>query len=74
MDFQLPSQRLYGFGERTREFSLGEGTWTMWAHGKNNVYDDGLGGKSSYGVHPFVLVQSKKPGDYFGIYFRNSNA
>ena len=46
----------------------------MWASGKNNVYDDGLGGKNSYGVHPFILVQSKKKGDYFGMYFRNSNA
>ena len=65
---------MYGFGERTREFTLGEGTWTMWAHGKNNTYDDGLGGKNSYSVHPFVLVQSKKKGEYFGMYFRNSNA
>lgn len=46
---------MYGFGERVREFSLGEGTWTMWA--KNQyAYDDGLGGKNSYGVHPFVLI------------------
>lgn len=36
---------MYGLGERTREFPLGEGTWTMWASGKNNIYDDGLGGK-----------------------------
>ena len=33
IDFQLPSQRVYGFGERMREFGLGEGTWTMWAKG-----------------------------------------
>ena len=46
----------------------------MWAKGQNNVKDDGLGGKNSYGVHPFILVQTSKPGDYFGIYFRNSNA
>ena len=65
---------MYGLGERTREFPLGEGTWTMWASGKNNIYDDGLGSKGAYGVHPFLLIQSKKPGDYFGMYFRNSNA
>lgn len=46
----------------------------MWASGKNNIYDDGYGGKNSYGVHPFILVQSKTKGDYFGMYFRNSNA
>jgi hypothetical protein len=33
MDFKLPSQRIYGFGERVREFNLSEGTWTMWAIG-----------------------------------------
>lgn len=46
----------------------------MWANGKENVYDDGYGGKGSYGVHPFILVQTKNAGDYIGIYFRNSNA
>ena len=62
MDFKLPSQRIYGFGERTRQFDLGEGTWTMWANGRDNIYDDGLGGKNSYGVHPFAIIQTKNPG------------
>jgi alpha-glucosidase (family GH31 glycosyl hydrolase) len=74
MDFLLSSQRIYGFGERNREFSLGEGTWTMWANGQETPYDDGLGGKQVYGVHPFALVQTKTPGQYFGVYFRNTNA
>jgi len=33
MDFNLPSQNLFGFGERIREFALKEGAWNMWAHG-----------------------------------------
>jgi hypothetical protein len=33
MDFNLPSQNLYGFGERIHEFGLKEGAWNMWAHG-----------------------------------------
>ena len=33
MDLILPSQRLFGLGERRKEFSLTEGTWTMWANG-----------------------------------------
>ena len=33
MDFKLPSQRVYGLGERNRKFNLEEGTWTMWANG-----------------------------------------
>jgi hypothetical protein len=33
MDLILPSRRIFGLGERNREFNLGEGTWTMWANG-----------------------------------------
>jgi hypothetical protein len=57
MDFNLPSQNLYGFGERIHEFGLKEGAWNMWAHGQPNPYDDGQSGrKGGYGVHPFILV------------------
>lgn len=62
MDFKLSSQRIFGFGERNREFALGEGTWTMWANGRETPYDDGTGGKQTYGVHPFALVQTSVPG------------
>ena len=55
MDFQLASQRIFGFGERVHEFQLNEGTWTMWA-ADYNEYDDGTGRKGTYGVHPFILV------------------
>ena len=34
MDLNLPSRRIFGLGERTTNFSLGEGTWTMWASGQ----------------------------------------
>lgn len=74
MDFKLPSQKIYGFGERTREFTLSEGSWTMWANGQETPYDDGSGGLQTYGVHPFALVQSKVPGEFFGMWFRNANA
>lgn len=46
----------------------------MWAKGQDSPHDDGKGGKGVYGVHPFILVQSKTPGDYFGMFFKNSNA
>jgi hypothetical protein len=46
----------------------------MWAHHNVDDYDDGRGGKSGKGVHPFALVESGKKGVYFGIFFRNSNA
>lgn len=74
MDMQLPSQKMFGFGERVREFQLGEGTWTMWARGADSPYDDGTGAKQTYGVHPFILVQTAKKGEFFGMWFRNSNA
>ena len=45
MDINLPSQRIYGLGERQRELLLDEGTWTMWANGQETPYDDGKGGK-----------------------------
>lgn len=45
LDLQVPTQRIYGFGERQREFTLSEGTWTMWANGRASSYDDGMGGK-----------------------------
>eukprot|EP00347_Sterkiella_histriomuscorum_P014109 403362137 len=74
VDFLLPSQRIFGFGERAHNFMLSEGTYTMWATGQDQKIDDGLGRLGTYGVHPFVLVQGKNKDDFFGIYFRNSNA
>jgi len=75
MDFNLPSQNLFGFGERIHEFGLKEGAWNMWANGQPSPYDDGTSGrKGVYGVHPFILIQGKRKDDFFGLYFRNSNA
>ena len=74
MDFNLPSQRIFGFGERIHEFRLGEGAWNMWASDQQSPYDDGSGRKGVYGVHPFLLVQGKQSDDFFGMYFRNGNA
>jgi len=56
MDFNLPSQNIFGFGERIHEFGLKEGAWNMWAQGQPSPYDDGSGRKGVYGVHPFMLV------------------
>ena len=62
IDLQLPTNKVYGLGERTHEFELGEGAWTMWSTGRHTEYDDGTGGKQSSGVHPFALVQSSIKG------------
>lgn len=74
LDLQMPSRRIYGLGERKHEFTLGEGTWTMWANGQVPQYDDGSGGMQSYGVHPFALVQSGNKGEFIGVFFRQSVA
>lgn len=46
LDLQLPSQKIFGLGERQREFAIKEGTWTMWARDGISGYDDGQGGNS----------------------------
>lgn len=47
----------------------------MWANGQETPIDDGTtGSNQGYGVHPFALVQTAKPGEYIGVFFRNSNA
>lgn len=44
LDMNLPSRRIYGLGERNRNFTLEEGTWTMWANGQETPFDNGTGG------------------------------
>jgi|LauGreDrversion4_2_1035121.scaffolds.fasta_scaffold72171_1 hypothetical protein len=74
MDFLLPSQRLYGLGERTSTFRLQEGALGMWANGEiNGLPDDGLGRGGESGVHPFLLIQTKNADEYVGMFFRSSS-
>ena len=74
MDYILPSQFVYGFGDRVHEFRLSEGAFTMWSSGQHGTYDDGRGRGGLSGVHPFLLVQTKNPRIYIGLFFRNANA
>lgn len=51
----------------------------MWAKGSNinndtAQYDDGTTGLQTYSIHPFLVAQSSRKGDYIGIFFRNTNA
>ena len=72
MGFLLESQKIFGFGERVREFELAPGNYTSWSNGRDNNYDKGELGHHSYGDHPFVLVKLKN--SFAGIFFKNSNA
>lgn len=74
MDFKLPSQVVYGLGDRVKELRLSEGAFNMWSSGQDGVYDDGRGRGGLAGVHPFILVQTKNSRRYIGMFFRNSNA
>jgi len=45
IDMKVATQKIYGFGERQRQFPLGQGAWTMWSNGQKTPYDDGTGVK-----------------------------
>ena len=46
----------------------------MFARNSSDTHDDGRSGLQGAGVHPFLLVETARKGDYFGMYFHNSNA
>jgi len=70
----VPSAYIYGFGERETSFQLGRGAWTMWSQGEHAEYDDGRGGAQLAGMHPFCLIKANQSDEFFGIFFRSSNA
>jgi len=74
IDLQVPTQKIFGFGERESNFLRDQGAWTLWANGQSTAYDAGHGGAQTYGVHPFALIQTEVAGEFFGLYFRNTNA
>lgn len=74
IDFKIPGSHIYGFGERETSFELGQGAWTMWPQDTLSDYDMGMGGKQLAGMHPFCLIKSNVSDEFFGIYFRSSNA
>jgi alpha-glucosidase len=71
---KVPTAHIYGFGERMRGFELGRGAWTMWSQGADGEYDDGRGGKQLAGMHPFCLIKASSSDEFFGIFFRSTNA
>lgn len=67
------SRHVYGLGERTTDFSLKAGTYTIWNKDQTQPFDDGTGDKQTYGSHPFFLAVDES-GSAFGGYFHNINA
>ena len=71
---KLGSDNIYGFGERTHDFKLNEGIYTIWPHDCGGTkYDDGKGGMNQYSHQPIGLHKTKL-GMWLGFVFLNSNA
>ena len=52
----LTSNDIYGFGERSHEFKLGDGVYTIWPNDTGGIkYDHQKGGKNGYGHQPIGL-------------------
>lgn len=73
--FTLPTNRLYGFGQHNSQFRLSNGTYTLWARGRQGGLpdDNAEGGLNGPHIHPFILCQTKNK-DFFGMFFAGSSA
>ena len=68
----LPSENIFGLGERTTSFKLRSGTYTLYNHDLYGVIEDGKGkGVNKYGSHPMYLMR-EQGGDYHVSYLRNT--
>ena len=71
---KLTSDAIFGFGERTHEFKLNEGIYTIWTQDIGTIYDDGKGGRNLYSHMPIGLHKTKYNNLWVGIVFLNTNA
>ena len=71
---KLTSDDIFGFGERTHEFKLNEGIYTIWTQDIGTIYDDGKGGRNLYSHMPIGLHKTKYNNLWVGIVFLNTNA
>jgi len=69
----VPSEFVYGFGERNSPFRLTSGVHTIWGRDDPRIMHHGDGGSNTYSHHPVGLIRDKK-GDFFLTLMRNSNA
>ena len=72
---ELTSDNIFGFGERTHDFKLREGLYTIWPQGTNGTkYDMGFGGSQGYGHYPIGIHKTKYKNYWLGFVFLNTNA
>jgi len=56
LTFTLPSQVLFGLGQRNSKFLLSEGNWTMFNRDRSgSPVSTGKGNEQTYGTHPFLM-------------------
>lgn len=72
LDFtvSVPSKYIFGLGERSFDFKLREGIYTLYNRDQYGVEENGKGGKNRYGSHPMYLVKDKN-NNYHVNYLRN---
>ena len=46
----------------------------MWSSSSASEFDEGFGGKQLAGMHPFALIKSDVSDEFFGLFFRSTNA
>ena len=72
---KLTSDNIFGFGERTHDFKLNEGIYTIWPYDCGGTkYDDGKGGMNQYSHQPIGLHKTKYENLWLGFVFINTNA
>ena len=72
---KLTSDNIYGFGERTHDFKLKDGVYTIWPYDCGGTkYDDGKGGMNQYSHQPIGLHKTKFENLWLGFVFLNTNA
>lgn len=72
---KLTSDDIFGFGERTHDFKLNEGIYTIWSYDAGETkYDDGKGGFNGYSHQPIGLHKTKYENLWLGFVFLNTNA
>ena len=72
---KLTSDNIYGFGERTHDFKLEKGIYTIWPFDCSGTkYDDRQGGMNQYSHQPIGLHKTKYKNLWVGFVFLNTNA
>ena len=72
---EITSENIYGFGERTHDFKLNEGLYTIWPKDPSGTkYDVGVGGGNQYSHQPIGLHKTKYKNLWLGFVFLNTNA